>query len=208
MINSVQKIAPIVAEATNLAAAGSILIVEDDKIFGQRLGKAFIDRGFDVRVCETIDEAMTIVAKVHLDVVVTDLRLGQLSGLTVVEEVKRISTDTKTLVLSGYGNVSSAVTAIKLGATNVLSKPADADEILEVLGLTARAISSPAYALKDPDLVRWEHIVSVFEGTGKNVSKSARLLNMHRRTLQRMLTRRAPESQRLPQKEVGDFNRL
>lgn len=198
MINSVQKIAPIVAEATNLAAAGSILIVEDDRIFGQRLGKAFIDRGFDVRVCETIDEAMTIVAKVHLDVVVTDLRLGQLSGLTVVEEVKRISTDTKTLVLSGYGNVSSAVTAIKLGATNVLSKPADADEILEVLGLTARAISSPAYALKDPDLVRWEHIVSVFEGTGKNVSKSARLLNMHRRTLQRMLTRRAPESQAEP----------
>jgi two-component system response regulator RegA len=194
VINPVQETAAIVAEATNLAAAGSILIVEDDSIFGQRLGKAFIDRGFNVWVCETVDEAMMIVAKVHMDVVVTDLRLGQRSGLAVVEAVKRISYDTKTLVLSGYGNVSSAVTAIKLGATNVLSKPADADEILEVLGLTDRAISPRACALKDPDVVRWEHIVSIFEGTGKNVSKSARLLNMHRRTLQRMLTRRAPES--------------
>lgn len=171
----------------------SVLIVEDDEIFGQRLGKAFSDRGFDVQICRTVDDAISIVSLVQHDVVITDLRLGARSGLEIVEAVKKISEDVKTLVLTGYGNVASAVTAIKLGATDVLSKPADADEIIEVLGLTNRSKFTREYTIKSPDLVQWEHILSVYEGTGGNVSESARLLNMHRRTLQRMLKRHHPE---------------
>ncbi len=174
------------------AAPLSLLIVDDDSVFGQRLGKAFSDRGFDVEVCETVDHALGLVGKRHLDIVITDLRIGEKSGLTVIEAVNTLSKNTKTLVLTGYGNIHSAVVAVKLGATEYLSKPADADEILEVLGFVDKSASEPNTALKPPDLVRWEHIVSIFEATGGNMSESARLLNMHRRTLQRMLARGGP----------------
>ncbi|MBZ5759458.1 MULTISPECIES: response regulator [Rhizobium] len=174
------------------AAPLSLLIVDDDSVFGHRLGKAFSDRGFDVEVCETVDHALGLVGKRHLDIVITDLRIGEKSGLTVIEAVNTLSKNTKTLVLTGYGNIHSAVVAVKLGATEYLSKPADADEILEVLGFVDKSASEPNTALKPPDLVRWEHIVSIFEATGGNMSESARLLNMHRRTLQRMLARGGP----------------
>lgn len=193
MSDAVQKAASSPELKIDTAIGGSVLIVDDDKIFGQRLGKAFMVRGFDVRICETVEAAVMIIAKFHLDVVITDLRLGSRSGLAVVAAVKKASNDIKTLVLTGYGNISSAVIAVKLGATDVLSKPADVDEILEVLGLTNRSNSPPAYALKDPDLLQWEYILSVYEATGENVSKSARLLKMQRRTLQRMLARHQPE---------------
>ncbi len=170
----------------------SLLIVDDDSVFGQRLGKVFADRGFDVEVCETVEAAVTAVGERHLDIVITDLRIGETSGLAVIEAVNMLSKDTKTLVLTGYGNIHSAVVAVKLGATEYLSKPADADEILEVLGFAVESESETTSALKAPDLVRWEHILSVFEATGRNMSESARLLNMHRRTLQRMLARGGP----------------
>ncbi|WFS04599.1 response regulator transcription factor [Rhizobium tumorigenes] len=170
----------------------SLLIVDDDSVFGYRLGKAFSDRGFDVEVCETVDHALGLVGKRHLDIVITDLRIGEKSGLAVIEAVNTLSKNTKTLVLTGYGNIHSAVVAVKLGATEYLSKPADADEILEVLGFVDKSASEPNAAMKPPDLVRWEHIVSIFEATGGNMSESARLLNMHRRTLQRMLARGGP----------------
>lgn len=195
MSNAAKEAASDPAETTAPTVGGSVLIVEDDGIFGERLGKALVERGFDVRVCETVEEATMIISLLHLDLVITDLRLGPRNGLEVVEAVKKNSKDAKTLVLTGYGNVSYAVTAVKLGATDVLSKPADVDEILEVLGLTSRSSSPRAYAIKNPDLVQWEHIVSVYQATGKNVSESARLLNMHRRTLQRMLTRSRPQDQ-------------
>lgn len=170
----------------------SLLIVDDDSVFGQRLGKVFADRGFDVEVCETVEEAIAAVGERHLDIVITDLRIGETSGLAVIEAVNMLSKDTKTLVLTGYGNIHSAVVAVKLGATEYLSKPADADEILEVLGIAGRSPSETKTELKPPDLVRWEHILAVFEGTGRNMSETARLLNMHRRTLQRMLARGGP----------------
>ena len=140
-------------------------------------------------VCGTAEEALAIISSCQLDIVITDLRIGQQNGLTIVEAVKAISADTKTLMLTGYGNVSTAVAAVKLGVTEFLSKPADADEILEVLGITDWAKSCAAYALKEPNMVRSEHILRVFTKKGNNVSESARLLNMHRRTLQRILAR-------------------
>jgi two-component system response regulator RegA len=176
-------------ETTALPKTRSILIVDDDSVFGQRLGKAFTERGFNVLVCGTVEEALANISSCQLDIIITDLRIGQQNGLTIVEAVKAISGDTKTLMLSGYGNVSTAVAAVKLGVTEFLSKPADADEILEVLGITDWAKSCAAYALKEPNMVRSEHILRVFTKTGNNVSESARLLNMHRRTLQRILAR-------------------
>lgn len=171
-----------------------MLIVEDDRIFGQRLSKAFVDRGFDVEVCETVGQALAVIHVRPLDVVITDLHIGDQSGLAVVEGIQALGRDTKTLVLTGYGNVSNVVTAVKLGATEFLSKPADADEILEVLGIDCPTMGPSNRIMMSPDLVRWDHIVSVFEGTGKNMSASARILNMHRRTLQRMLARGGPGS--------------
>ena len=176
-------------ETIALSKTRSILIVDDDCVFGQRLGKAFTERSFNVLVCGTAEEALAIISSCQLDIVITDLRIGQQNGLTIVEAVKAISADTKTLMLTGYGNVSTAVAAVKLGVTEFLSKPADADEILEVLGITDWAKSCAAYALKEPNMVRSEHILRVFTKTGNNVSESARLLNMHRRTLQRILAR-------------------
>lgn len=177
------------AETTIRHKTRSVLIVDDDSIFGQRLGKAFTERGFDALVCETVDEALAVITTCHLDLVITDLRIAKQNGLTIVEAVSAISDDTKTLMLSGYGNVSTAVAAVKLGVTEFLSKPADADEILEVLGISDWAKSRTAHALKEPNMVRSEHILGVFGKTGNNVSESARLLNMHRRTLQRILAR-------------------
>jgi two-component system response regulator RegA len=194
-VNDIAQETNAAAEATMRHKMRSVLIVDDDIVFGQRLGKAFTARGFDVLVCETVDEALAIIATCHLDIVITDLRIAKQNGLTIVEAVSAISDDTKTLMLSGYGNVSTAVAAVKLGVTEFLSKPADADEILEVLGITDWAKSRAAYTLKEPHMVRSEHILGVFRKTGNNVSESARLLNMHRRTLQRILarTRAAPD---------------
>lgn len=177
---------------------GSILIVDDDGVFAHRLARAFSDRGFEVEVCETVDRAIEIVGDRHPDIVITDLRIHDRSGLDVIEAVRALSSQTKTLVLTGYGNIHSAVVAVKLGATEFLSKPADADEILEVLGLLDKSHVRAATSLIPPDMARWEHILSVFEGTGRNMSESARLLNMHRRTLQRMLARGAPEPGHTP----------
>lgn len=170
----------------------SVLIADDDRTAGQRLANAFLDRGFEVEVCEDVDQAVALVNGRHLDVVITELRIANQSGLAIVAATRALHSDTKTLVLTAYGSIQTAVVAVKLGATEFLNKPADIDEILEVLGLSKDKTTRSATILPQPDAVRWEHIVSVFEGTGKNVSKSARMLNMHRRTLQRMLTRGRP----------------
>jgi two-component system response regulator RegA len=169
------------------------LLVDDDCVFARRLGKALQDRGFDTEIYNTVSDAIDALGLRRFDIVITDLRIGDRSGLDIVAEVRDISPETKTLVLTGYGNVQSAVTAVRLGATEFLSKPADADEILEVLGVANALKLSSGDAIKSAELVRWEHVTSVFAETGNNVSATARLLNMHRRTLQRMLSRGRPE---------------
>jgi two-component system response regulator RegA len=165
------------------------LVVDDDCVFAERLAKAFRERGFHTEIQNSVDAAIDAIRSRNFDVVITDLRIGERSGLEIVEEVGATARDTKTLVLTGYGNVQAAVAAVKLGATEFLCKPADADEILEVLDVPGGPIAPGANTFKPADLVRLEHIETVFAETGNNVSATARILNMHRRTLQRLLAR-------------------
>ncbi len=120
---------------------------------------------------------------------ITDLRIGNDSGLDLVELIHEVSLDTRSKVLTGYGHVDTVVSAVKLGATEFLSKPADADEILEILGIAQQNGQSGAPCLESAQEVRWEHINRVFAETGNNISMTARLLGLHRRTLQRLLAR-------------------
>jgi len=124
---------------------------------------------------------------------VVDLRLGDGNGLDVIEAIQKSGSDTKIVVLTGYGNIATAVTAVKLGALDYLSKPADADDVFNALmqrpGEKADVPENPMSA----DRVRWEHIQRVYEACERNVSETARRLNMHRRTLQRILAKRAPK---------------
>jgi two-component system response regulator RegA len=170
------------------------LIVDDDKVFAQRLALALSDRGFRAATATCLDAAYAALSARDFDVLITDLRIGDESGLDLVTAMQREFPLSKILVLTGYGSVPAAVTAVKLGATEFLSKPADADEILEVLGFTRPTAERTDVPLTSPQLMRWEHINSVFEATGKNVSMTARQLNMHRRTLQRLLARGRPQN--------------
>ncbi|MFP3546831.1 response regulator [Rhizobium sp. SIMBA_035] len=170
------------------------LIVDDDKVFGDRLALALSSRGFRAATATCLDAAYAALCARNFDVLITDLRIGNESGLDLVAAMQREFPFSKILVLTGYGSVPAAVTAVKLGATEFLSKPADADEILEILGFTRRNVELNDATLTSPQLMRWEHISSVFEATGKNVSMTARKLNMHRRTLQRLLARGRPQN--------------
>jgi two-component system response regulator RegA len=168
------------------------LIVDDDEIFARRLALALSTRGFQTETATSVKTAYAALATERFDVLVTDLRIADDSGLELVKAMQRKFPQSKILVLTGYGSVPVAVSAVKLGATEFLSKPADTDEILEVLGLLERNEGDATFS--SPDMMRWHHIVSVYESTGKNVSKTARQLNMHRRTLQRLLIRGKPKT--------------
>lgn len=170
----------------------SLLILDDDRPFLARLAKAMEARGYQVTTASSVDEGMTAIAGTGPDFAIIDVRLGDGNGLDVVTEIKRLHPATKALVLTGYGNIASAVSAIKRGAFDYLAKPADADEIDAALhgGATEKAII-PEH-LMSADRVRWEHIQRIYEMCGRNVSETARRLNMHRRTLQRILAKRAP----------------
>lgn len=170
----------------------SLLIVDDDGPFLRRLARAMESRGFKVEIAESVAEG---IAKSRLNppkYAVVDLRLGDGNGLDVIESIRQRREDTHIIVLTGYGNIATAVTAVKLGAIDYLSKPADADDVFAALtrqpGERAEVPENPMSA----DRVRWEHIQRVYEMCDRNVSETARRLNMHRRTLQRILAKRAP----------------
>ncbi|MCU0830567.1 MAG: ActR/PrrA/RegA family redox response regulator transcription factor [Rhizobiaceae bacterium] len=182
--------------ADDVAAIGAdrnLLIVEDDKALRSRLARALEQRGFVVTQAETVDEAIDAVKAAAPAFAVVDMRLEDGNGLEVIEEIRERRTDTRAIVLTGYGNIATAVTAVKLGAIDYLSKPADADEIVAALlrGPDAKAPPPPENPMS-ADRVRWEHIQRVYESCDRNVSETARRLNMHRRTLQRILAKRAP----------------
>jgi two-component system response regulator RegA len=168
------------------------LIVDDDEAFARRLALALSTRGFQTETANTVQTAFAALATRKFDVLITDLRIADDNGLEVVKAMQREFPQSKILVLTGYGSVPVAVSAVKLGATEFLSKPADTDEILEVLGFLERKHDDGDATFSSPDMMRWHHIVSVYESTGKNVSKTARQLKMHRRTLQRLLLRGKP----------------
>jgi two-component system, response regulator RegA len=171
----------------------SLLIVEDDKSFLQRLARAMESRGFTVTTAETVAEGLTQLETSSPAFAVVDMRLDDGNGLDVISALKRRRPDARAIILTGYGNIATAVNAVKLGAIDYLSKPVDADDVVAaLLALEGRKPEPPENPMS-ADRVRWEHIQRIYELCGRNVSETARRLNMHRRTLQRILAKRAPK---------------
>ena len=170
-----------------------LLIVDDDKAFLQRLARAMEKRGFVTETAESVAEARQKVEMVNPSFAVVDMRLEDGNGLDVIEIIRARRPDARAIILTGYGNIATAVTAVKLGAVDYLSKPADADEIHASLMQMKDARAAPPENPMSADRVRWEHIQRVYELCDRNVSETARRLNMHRRTLQRILAKRAPK---------------
>ena len=170
----------------------SLLSVEDDKPFLERLARAMESRGFAVTSCDSVAEGLLQIARAAPAFAVVDLRLGDGNGLDVVSALKRKRPEARAIVLTGYGNIATAVTAVKLGAVDYLSKPADADDVVSALLASGNQKSELPSNPMSADRVRWEHIQRIYEMCNRNVSETARRLNMHRRTLQRILAKRAP----------------
>ncbi len=170
----------------------SLMIVEDDKPFLERLSRAMESRGFSVTSCDSVAEGLAQIGKSAPAFAVVDLRLGDGNGLDVVSALKRQRPDARAIVLTGYGNIATAVTAVKMGAVDYLSKPADADDVVAALLASGNDKSELPSNPMSADRVRWEHIQRIYELCNRNVSETARRLNMHRRTLQRILAKRAP----------------
>ncbi len=170
----------------------SLLIVEDDKPFLERLARAMETRGFNVSSCDSVADGLAQIDRSAPAFAVVDLRLADGNGLDVVSALKRKRPDARTIILTGYGNIATAVTAVKMGAVDYLAKPADADDVVNALLGTGTEKSEPPQNPMSADRVRWEHIQRIYEMCNRNVSETARRLNMHRRTLQRILAKRAP----------------
>ena len=170
----------------------SLLLVEDDRPFLTRLARAMESRGFQVDTADSVEEALAKVKAGAPAYAVVDMRLGDGNGLDVVAAIREKREDARTVILTGYGNIATAVTAVKLGAVDYLSKPADADDVFAALTRTTNDKVAPPENPMSADRVRWEHIQRVYEMCDRNVSETARRLNMHRRTLQRILAKRAP----------------
>ncbi len=170
----------------------TLLIVDDDRPFLNRLGRAMEARGFSVTTAESVAEGLAALEKLPPAFAIIDMRLGDGNGLDVISELKAKRPDARGVILTGYANIATAVTAVKLGAFDYLAKPADADEIYHTLMATQVDKPDTGDSTMSADRVRWEHIQRVFEACDRNVSETARRLNMHRRTLQRILAKRAP----------------
>jgi two-component system, response regulator RegA len=173
-------------------AGKRLLIVDDDEVFRQRLARAMERRGFAVIIADGVSTGSNAAREAPPDFAVVDLRLGDGSGLAVVQVIREVAPDARIIVLTGYGNIATAVAAMKAGAVDYLPKPADADAIEAALMAQDRPLPPPPEHPMSADRVRWEHIQRVFEQCDRNVSETARRLNMHRRTLQRILAKHAP----------------
>jgi two-component system, response regulator RegA len=171
----------------------TLLIVEDDKSFLQRLARAMESRGFTVTTAETIAEGLERLETGLPAFAVVDMRLADGNGLEVISALKRRRPDARAIILTGYGNIATAVNAVKMGAVDYLAKPVDADDVVAALLAHDGAAAEPPEHPMSADRVRWEHIQRIYELCGRNVSETARRLNMHRRTLQRILAKRAPK---------------
>jgi len=170
----------------------TLLIVDDDRPFLSRLSRAMEMRGFVVSCAQSVAEGLAAIAKEAPAFAVIDMRLADGNGLDVISELKAKRPDARAIILTGYGNIVTAVTAVKLGAFDYIAKPADADEIYSALMATRHDKAELPENPMSADRVRWEHIQRIYELCGRNVSETARRLNMHRRTLQRILAKRAP----------------
>ena len=170
-----------------------LIIIEDDLPFRNRLGYSMEKKGFSVEVFSKIAEANQSLKENKYTHAIVDMRLEDGSGLEVIEFIKKISINTKALLLTGYGNIATAVAAIKAGAIDYLPKPADIDQIYDALTMSKSTLPPPPENPMTANRVRWEHIQRVFIQCNRNVSETARKLRMHRRTLQRILNKHAPK---------------
>lgn len=169
-----------------------LLIVEDDKAFRTRLALSMERKGFTVFAAEGVEEGGVLAADNLPQYAILDMRLQDGNGLDLVPTLRQLRPDMRIVILTGYGNIASAVAAVKAGAVDYLAKPADPGEIADTLLSLEGAIPPPPENPMSADRVKWEHIQRVFELCDRNVSETARRLNMHRRTLQRILSKRSP----------------
>ena len=170
----------------------SLLIVDDDNPFRERLARAMEKKGFKVSQAEGVKKGLDAVKNNKPAFAVVDLRLGDGNGLEVVKEIQNSNSNSRVVMLTGYGNIPTAVAAIKQGAIDYLAKPADADDVEKALLADPNKKAAPPENPMSADRVKWEHIHRVFELCNRNVSETARRLKMHRRTLQRILSKRSP----------------
>ena len=171
----------------------SLLIVDDDNPFRQRLARAMEKKGFEVTQAESAKQGIESLKDKKPAFAVVDLRLADGSGLEVVKKIQNSNADSRIIMLTGYGNIPTAVSAIKQGAIDYLAKPADADDVEKALLADPKLNAPPPENPMSADRVKWEHIHRVFELCNRNVSETARRLKMHRRTLQRILAKRSPK---------------
>ena len=169
-----------------------LLIVDDDRPFRERLAKALERQGFVVTAVEKVSEGIAMARLQMPKFAVLDLRLQDGSGLDVVPVIREADPNSRIVILTGYGNIATAVAAVKAGAVAYLAKPADADQVAAALLTQGADLPPPPENPMSADRVRWEHIQRVYEQCDRNVSETARRLKMHRRTLQRILSKRAP----------------
>ena len=171
----------------------SLLLLDDDLSLRTRLGRALEQRGFEAELVGSVAEAIAAIERRAPAFAVLDMRLEDGSGLRVVESLRMARPEARIIMLTGYGNIATAVQAVKAGAVDYLSKPADADDVVRALLANGSDAPAPPENPMSADRVRWEHIQRVFELCDHNVSETARRLSMHRRTLQRILAKRAPK---------------
>ena len=171
----------------------SLLILDDDDPFRSRLARAMEKKGFQVTEAKSVEQGLKIVGKTPTNFAVIDLRLEDGSGLEVVKALHKFKKESRIVMLTGYGNLPTAVAAVKAGAIDYIAKPVDADDVEAALLALPESKAKPPENPMSADRVKWEHIHRVFELCNRNVSETARRLKMHRRTLQRILSKRSPK---------------
>ncbi len=191
----------------NTVGASSILLVDDTFVLRERLSMAMQQRGFRVETAGTYEEAVDVFRKRPTELAVLDLRMPGKSGLELLRKLLQIEPKTRIIILSGFGSIPASIDAVRAGAVNFLSKPADADDILSAfLRGDEPSVPDGAVAFPAPSLARneWEHIHRVLSDCGGNISEAARRLGIHRRSLQRKLRKRAPEDPAMPDAPAED----
>lgn len=171
----------------------TLLVLDDDAPLRTRLGRALEQRGFEVTLAGSVAEGIAAIRANPPAFAVVDLKLDDGSGLKAVETIREVRPESRVVMLTGYGNIATAVAAVKAGAIDYLAKPADADDVVRALLAQTGETPAPPEKPMSADRVRWEHIQRVYELCNHNVSETARRLSMHRRTLQRILAKRAPK---------------
>jgi two-component system response regulator RegA len=182
---------PLVAERPG-GEAPVLFLVDDDAPLRRSLQRALERRGLQVYTADSLKSGLNLAHSMKPDYAVIDLRLEDGSGIELVKRLRELYPKVRVVILTGYGNIATAVAAVKAGAVDYLAKPADADDVINALMVTGSSLPPPPHNPMSADRVRWEHIQRVFEQCNRNVSETARRLNMHRRTLQRILNKRAP----------------